>query len=154
MRIHNIFFSFDFPMADDDDDDEIKQFSTNSPSTLRCCSPYERIIHACKCGFQSSDRMLEYGPVKLNIGDLCTLIPPNYDTSQCQLSVTHPNFFRGWLIDKVYIYTQKQLSKCVLMNNEVYSCVSVQSYSLYCCTVGNRSCIVEIIYFQWRNFLC
>ena len=107
MRIHNIFFSFDFPMADDDDDDEIKQFSTNSPSTLRCCSPYERIIHACKCGFQSSDRMLEYGPVKLNIGDLCTLIPPNYDTSQCQLSVTHPHVFRGWLIDKIYIYIHK-----------------------------------------------
>ena len=87
-----------------DDDDEIKQFSTNSPSILRCCSPYERVIHTCKSGFQTYDGMLEYGPVKLNIGDLCTLIPLNYDTSQLQLSVTHPYFFRGWLIDIVYIH--------------------------------------------------
>ena len=93
MRILNIFFSFDFPMAHDDD--EIKQFSTNRPSTLRCCSPYERIIYACKSGFQTYDRMLEYGPVKLNIGDLCTLIPPNYDISIAAFS--HTSKFFSWL---------------------------------------------------------
>jgi hypothetical protein len=62
-------------------------------------SAYERIIYACKNGFQGY--MLEYGPVKLSVSDLCTLLPPGYVTDFKKIKSAHPDLIPGWLVDKV-----------------------------------------------------
>ena len=46
--------------------------------------------------------MLEYGPSKLNLCDLCTLIPPKYNSNFESLAkVNNESFVSGWLVDKV-----------------------------------------------------
>ena len=91
-------FSCDLPMEIEIED--INKSLTDSSSTSKCLTPYERIIYACRNGFQNY--ILEYGPVKLNVSDMCTLLPPGHIIEFKEIkSAVHKNFVPGWLIDKV-----------------------------------------------------
>lgn len=74
---------------------------TFSPS--KCLSSYERIIYAYRNGFQHFT--LEYGPVKLNLSDMCTLLPPGHIITFKEIkSAVQKDFVPGWLIDKVVTF--------------------------------------------------
>jgi hypothetical protein len=81
----------------------------DSSSTWKCLSPYERIIYVCRIGFKKY--MLECGPVKLNVLDLCTLLPPHFCIeSKAINSAVQENFVPGWLVDKV-LFLKVQIAR-------------------------------------------
>ena len=97
IRFH---FSCNSPMEVEIDDSN-KSLTNHSSPTSKCFSPYERIIYAGMNRFQNN--ILEYGPVKLSIGDMCTLLPPGHSSEFKEIkSAVSTNFVPGWLTDKVY----------------------------------------------------
>lgn len=82
--------------------DDSNKSLNDSSATSKYLSPYERIIYACKNGFQNY--ILEYGPVKLSITDMCTLLPPDHGNESKEIkSAARKNFVPGWLTDKVHV---------------------------------------------------
>lgn len=80
--------------------ESINESLNDSSSTSKYLSSYERIIYACRNGFDGY--ILEYGPVKLKVSDMCTLLPPGHYIESKELkSAVDKNFVPGWLNDKV-----------------------------------------------------
>ena len=68
----------------------------------RKCTPAERVKRATEDGTEFVDAMLEFGPVKIIVGDLWTCIPPAEITmAECAKLKDAGSLSDGWLHDSV-----------------------------------------------------
>ena len=65
------------------------------------CTPAERVKGATEDGTEFVDAMLEFGPMKIIVGDLWTCIPPAEITAECAKLKDAGSLSDGWLHDSV-----------------------------------------------------